>query len=77
MIEEDKNCLDLFRYKEEKIVAYWDIMREQVPCLEILELGGEKKVSTIAQEDARWQHFEVYVASFLKNNFSVNFIFFQ
>ena len=50
MIEEDKNCLDLFRYKEEKIVAYWDIMREQVPCLEILELGGEKEVSTIAQD---------------------------
>ena len=47
MIEEDKNCLDLFRYKEEKIVAYWDIMREQVPCLEILELGGEKEISKI------------------------------
>ena len=47
MIEEDKNCLDLFRYKEEKIVTYWDIVREQVPCLEILELGGEKEISKI------------------------------
>ena len=43
MIEKDTNCLD----KEEKIVAYWDITREQVPCLEILELGGEKEISKI------------------------------